>query len=78
MADIRKIISNQCERLLVNYDLHYENDVLFRMVADQTENEVDPVRYECSLAVLHLAMIGKLRFIQGNSGEILFEANVLN
>jgi len=60
------------------YDWHLKNDVLFRRLLEETNKEPDNNKFEMGVALLTLVLDGKVRIIQNNLGEMLFEHNLPN
>lgn len=52
---------------------HLDYDPLFARLASEVKIETNPVQQEVGLALLQLAMEGKVRIVQGETGELLFE-----
>ena len=59
-------------------DWHMKNDTLFRRLATETNNEPDDAKFQIGVALLTLVLDGKVRIVQNNLGEMLFEHNLPN
>jgi hypothetical protein len=55
------------------YELHVQNDALFRRLARQAENEPDDNKYIASAAMMSLVIHGKAYITQNAFGELVFE-----
>ena len=60
------------------YDLHIQNDTLFRRLAKQTKNEPDDNKYIASAAMMSLVLHGKVYITQNAFGELVFETTLPN
>jgi len=52
---------------------HLDYDPLFARLASEVKQETNPDQLQVGLALLQLAMEGRVRIIQGGTGELLFE-----
>jgi hypothetical protein len=52
---------------------HLDYDPLFARLASEVKQETNPDQLQVGLALLQLAMEGRVRIIQGETGELLFE-----
>jgi hypothetical protein len=52
---------------------HLDYDPLFARLVSEVKAETNPVNQEVGLALLQLAMEGRVRIIQGETGELLYE-----
>lgn len=60
------------------FNWHYKHDPLFRKLAEETEIEKDPARFEHNIALMALALEGRVRISQDTFGVLLFDSQVAN
>ena len=54
-------------------DFHMQYDPLFAELCVQTQKEKDDAEFAIGLALIELALEGKVRIIKDNFGQLLFE-----
>ena len=54
-------------------EFHMKYDPLFAELCAQTEKEKNDAEFQIGIALISLALEGKIRIIKDNFGELLFE-----
>ena len=54
-------------------EFHMQHDPLFAELCIQTQKEKDNTEFAIGLALIELALEGKIRIIKDNFGQLLFE-----
>ena len=54
-------------------EFHMQHDPLFAELCAQTQKEKDNTEFAIGLALIELALEGKIRIIKDNFGQLLFE-----
>ena len=57
------------------FNWHFQNDLLFRRLANETVSEPDDYKFAINNALIELVLQGKVAISQDFSGELLFDYN---